>query len=55
MGPSLAKRNGEGLLVADDWPHVLVEEVGLAGAGFARRTVFEALYSWTGNSLAQGS
>ena len=55
MGPSLAKHNGEGPLVAEDWPHVLVEEVGLAGAGLTRKVVFEALNNWTGNSPTLGS
>ena len=55
MGPSLAVRLGEGLLVADDWPHVLVEEVGLAGAGLVRKVDFEALNNWIGNSPGQGS
>ena len=38
MGPSLARHTGEGLRVAEDWPGVLVEEVGLVGDGLTRRT-----------------
>ena len=55
MGPSLARHKGEGLLVAEDWPAVLVEEVGLVGGGLERRTDRVALLSLTGNSLVQGS
>ena len=55
MGPSLARRCGEELLVAEDWPDVLVEEGGLVGAGLTRKVVFEALNNWTGNSSALGS
>ena len=42
MPPSLAKRWGEVLRVADDGPHVVVEEVGLAGDGLAREDVVAA-------------
>ena len=55
MGPSLAGHNGEGLLVAEDWRGVLVEEVGLVGVGLARRADRVALQSLTGNSLEPGS
>ena len=48
-------RWGEELRVADDGPHVLVEEVGLAGDGLILRDVAEARYNWTGNSPALGS
>ena len=39
MPPSLARRWGEELHVADDGPYVLVEEVGLAGDGLTREDV----------------
>ena len=39
MPPSLAERWGEMLRVSDEGPHVLVEEVGLAGDGLARKDV----------------
>ena len=55
MGPSLAGRADEGLLGSDDWPGVLVEEVGLVGGGRSRRGKCTALQSLTGNSLGPGS
>ena len=55
MPPSLTMRWGEELRVADDGPHVLVEEVGLAGDGLVLRVVIEALNNWTGNSSSLGS
>ena len=42
MPPSLAKRWGEVLRVADEGPQVLAEEVGLAGDGLARKDVVVA-------------
>ena len=39
MPPSLARRWGEELRVADDGPHVLVEEIGLASDGLTREDV----------------
>ena len=55
MPPSLTMRWGEKLRVADDGPHVLVEEVGLAGEGLILKDAAEARYNWTGKSLALGS
>ena len=55
MPPSLTRRWGEELRVADDGPHVVVEEVGLAGEGLILKDVAEARYNRTGNSPALGS
>ena len=41
MPPSLARRWGEELRVADDCPHVLVKEIWLAGDGLTREDVVE--------------
>ena len=55
MPPSLTRRWSEELRVADDGPHVLVEEVGLASEGLILKDVAEARYNRTGNSPALGS
>ena len=48
-------RPGEGHRVAEDWPHILVEEVGPAGNGLVRWVVVVAVNSCNGNSSGQGS